>query len=121
MKYKFILDENIPILIAENLRMRGYDILSIQEKFRGLDDESIIHLSQKEERIVLTYDKDFGYLVFNQNLHPHSVILFKLSGQSLKEINLTVKSIINHLEKNKIDTANQFFVYDGKNLRNRPI
>ena len=40
---KIIADENIHRLVISTLRDIGFDVLSIEEEYTGIDDEEIIH------------------------------------------------------------------------------
>ncbi len=65
MNSKFLLDENIPRSVYVSLKKSGYDVISISEEYRGISDKEIIKISREDNRIIVTLDKDFGYLVFN--------------------------------------------------------
>ena len=57
---KFLADENLPRSILRFLRGQGFDVKDIQEEnLRGIEDQTIWRLAQKEKRTILTYDKDF--------------------------------------------------------------
>lgn len=59
---KFIADEGFSFPIASILREKGYDVQWIGDIAPGVDDEKIFEISQKEGRVILTEDKDFGEL-----------------------------------------------------------
>ncbi len=61
---KFLADENVEKPIVESLRQQGFDVLYIAEERRSLDDEAILALANKENRILITNDKDFGEMAF---------------------------------------------------------
>ena len=57
---RFLADENLPRSILRFLREKGFNVKDIQEEsLRGIEDQAIWHLAQKERRIILIYDKDF--------------------------------------------------------------
>ena len=64
MRLRFIVDENLPNSIANLLRTQGHDVISVRELYRGYEDKDIIQISQDEERVILTRDKDFGLLIY---------------------------------------------------------
>ena len=50
---------------------------------RALPDEEVLSIALREDRILITNDRDFGELIFRQRL-PHSgVILFRLPATAL--------------------------------------
>lgn len=82
---KFLADVNIEKSIVDELRGLGYDIIWVAEENPQLDDLSIFKISQKENRILLTNDKDFGEIVFRQKLISSGIILFRFKGQYTKD------------------------------------
>ena len=87
----------------------------------GISDEDIIHQSEEEKRIIRTLDKDFGYLVYNQDEVPHGVILVRIHPTSPEIILKTIKNIFKEVENLKIELEGNFLVFDGDKLRIRPI
>lgn len=82
---KYLADVKIEKSIVDELRRMGYDIKWIAEVNRYLDDISIFKMTQKENCILLTSDKDFGEIVFRQRLITTGVILFRIKGQDASE------------------------------------
>ena len=57
---KYYLDEHIHSAVAEGLRRRGVDVLTVQEAARaGLTDEEQLSFARTEERVVVTMDSDY--------------------------------------------------------------
>ena len=80
---KFLADENIDKPIVARLRADGHIVFYVAEIGPGLPDNKVIELSNKEEALLLTADKDFGELVFRQGLIMQGVILIRLAFYSL--------------------------------------
>jgi predicted nuclease of predicted toxin-antitoxin system len=58
---KFFANENIFEPIIDYLRNVGKDILSIREAgLSGISDNEVYQLACKEERVIITMDKDFS-------------------------------------------------------------
>ncbi|MFO7796311.1 MAG: DUF5615 family PIN-like protein [Promethearchaeati archaeon] len=121
MSFKLIMDENIPNSVIFRLRNLDFEILSIREDFRGIDDEKIIELSKKYKRPIITMDKDFGYLAYRKGTRPYGVILIRIHPQSSEFIFSVIHHILNQLNTQKIIIKNKFIVSDGKTLRIRKI
>jgi predicted nuclease of predicted toxin-antitoxin system len=79
---KLIADEGVDKPIVDALRTSGFDVLYILEKNKGAEDEFILSLANKEQRILLTQDKDFGELVFRLKNAHFGVVLIRLNGYS---------------------------------------
>lgn len=81
-----LADENINPQIITTLRESGFDVLSVREKFPGIDDTSVIELSKVPPRIILTEDKDFGEWVFAHGERDISVIFLRYRHPDLQSI-----------------------------------
>ena len=79
---KFLADENIGYKIIKPLRELGFDIKSILEINKGLADSAVLSLADKDSRILITTDKDFGELVYLNKLVHRGVILLRLKNDS---------------------------------------
>ena len=121
MNFRLIVDENIPNSVIKQLKESNYQIISIRAFKKGIEDEEIIKLSKRKQHIILTMDKDFGYLTYHQKMHPYGIILFRIHPQSSEIIYSTIIHVINLIEKQNIDLKNKFIVTDGKTLRIRKI
>jgi len=57
---KFLADEDFPKPLTGKIRNLGYSVRTIQEKkLQGSSDEVVADIAKKEQRIILTFDKDF--------------------------------------------------------------
>ncbi|TXT57202.1 MAG: hypothetical protein BAJALOKI2v1_520029 [Promethearchaeota archaeon] len=121
MSFKLIMDENIPNSVIIRLRELNFEIISIREDYRGIDDEEIIELSKKYQRPIITMDKDFGYLAYRKGERPYGVILIRIHPQTPEYIFTIINHVLNQLKKQKINIKNKFIVSDGKTLRIRKI
>lgn len=102
---KFLVDENVGFSIVNYLRDQGFDVKTVSEFFPSREDIYLFQKAYQEERIIVTNDKDFGYLIFKTQLPPPSIILFRLKDESPQEninalkqvLNLPLEKIHNHL------------------------
>ncbi len=61
---RILADENIPLALAQALRTASHDIRTVHDLgLRGAPDEEILEAANKEDRILLTADKDFGLIL----------------------------------------------------------
>lgn len=76
---KFLTDENVAASVVRLLRTHRHDVKVVQHAgLTGAEDNSLIKLAIKEERIIVTHDKDFG-AILNYPLKEHSgVVLIRL-------------------------------------------
>lgn len=84
---RLLANENFPLDAVEALRANEHDVAWIREDSRGALDDQILLRAQQENRIVVTFDKDFGELAFRSKLPAQSgVILFRLTPKSSQYI-----------------------------------
>jgi predicted nuclease of predicted toxin-antitoxin system len=92
---KFLADENISNKVVNALKSRGIDIISIKEVTSGIDDVTVLENAYQQNRVVITFDADFGELVFRRRLQTRGVILLKFIPKSHEQI---IETILNILE-----------------------
>lgn len=77
-----LADENIDQPIVDRLRQEGYDVVYIAELAPSIDDDDVMSEANIRSAVLLTGDKDFGELVFRQQLMHAGVVLCRLGGLS---------------------------------------
>lgn len=73
---KLLANENFPKASVLALRNIGYDILSIGEENSSIEDHEVVSIAIAEERLILTFDRDYGELVFKKGLKPPKGIIY---------------------------------------------
>ena len=73
---KLLLDESIGLRVYEELKRRGFEVQTVIEELRGAPDEEILRMALSRDKIVVTMDKDFGYLA--QAYNPPGILLLRL-------------------------------------------
>lgn len=63
-----LADESVDRQIVEQLRLDNHDVLYIAEMEVGIADEQVLAIANRENVLLLTADKDFGELVFEEDL-----------------------------------------------------
>ena len=80
---------------VEALCQSGHDVAWIRSDSPGIADPQILECAQAENRIVLTFDKDFGDLAFgNKLLATAGIILFRIKAPSSLVIAKKVAKVI---------------------------
>ena len=92
---RFLANENFPLDAVEALGQNGHDVLWIRVESPGISDREVLSRAQAENRILLTFDKDFGELAFRSRL-PASVgiILFRIRVPSASVVAEKVAKVI---------------------------
>lgn len=114
---KLLANENFPKDSVLFLRNLGYDVLSIGDDNPSITDKAIMEIAKAQERIILTFDRDYGELIYKYNYKPpRGIIYLRLEVYTSEEPGKHVHDLLNNL---KIETAGCLTVFDGKNLRQR--
>jgi len=101
---RFLVDECTGPAVAQWLREQGHDIFSVFDEIPGTNDDTIIRKAFRENRILITNDKDFGEKVYRDNLPHKGVILLRLRDE---------RSV------NKIEIIRKLFNTYGENLSDK--
>jgi len=115
---RFLANENIPLDAVSALREKGNDVLWVRTDAPGMCDEDILSRAVTEERILITFDKDFGELAFRSRLPAKcGIILFRIFAQS----SVSVAKIITTVIESRNDWAGNFSVVEEERIRMRPL
>lgn len=115
---RLLADENFPGVAVELLRRHGHEVAWIRTDSPGVDDQSVIARAVAEQRVLVTFDKDFGYLAFRLGL-PAScgIILFRVAPSSPDYIATTALAVI----ESRADWAGHFSVVEETRVRMTPL
>lgn len=62
---KLLANENFPYPSIFYLRDKGFDIVSIGMENPSIKDSEIMSIAINESRTILTFDRDYGELIFH--------------------------------------------------------
>jgi len=115
---RLLANENIPFASVLVLREAGHDILSITETTQGITDREVMHIAHVEKRLILTFDRDYGELVFRQRLAaPAGVLYFRFLPISPRE----TADYFARLVGGGIKLERHFTTEDRDHVRQRPL
>jgi len=63
---RFLANENVPGEVVEAARRAGHDMAWMSELSPGAADDDVLAMSLAENRVLVTFDKDFGEMVFRR-------------------------------------------------------
>jgi len=115
---RFLADENFPGDAVTALRGEGHDVVWIRTAASGASDDEVLHRAEVEERVLLTFDKDFGELTYHRRL-PAScgVVLLRLP---MHDPAASVRRLTEVLGS-RTDWAGHFWVIDEQRIRMRSL
>ena len=84
---RFLIDECLPARMAELLRAAGHDCTHVYEiGLGGQPDEQIMAAADRENRILVSADTDFGELLANAPVLAPSVILLRRTDKQARSL-----------------------------------
>jgi predicted nuclease of predicted toxin-antitoxin system len=111
-------NENIPEDCVIRLRESGHDVLWIRETSPGCSDVGVIDRALAEDRLLITFDKDFGELVFRRGgKASRGVVLLRISQASSIAVAEQVAAVL----ASRDDWAGHFSVVDDFTIRMRRL
>ncbi len=94
MMMRFLADESCDFAVVRTLRTAGFDVLSVSESAPRAEDSEVIGLALREDRILLTEDKDFGRLVYSHGQETLGVIFLRFPTFARKQISRDVLNLV---------------------------
>ena len=91
---KFLADENVPLDVVLKLKQKDIDIAPLSETKPGLEDEEVLSAANKERRVLITFDKDFGEIIFRSKKENSGVILLKIHPQTADYITFVLEKVL---------------------------
>jgi predicted nuclease of predicted toxin-antitoxin system len=76
---RILADECCQADVIAALREAGHDVLSVRETDPGIADDAVASLANRDGRILLTEDLDFGELAVRHGLVRTGVILLRIA------------------------------------------
>lgn len=112
--HEVLANENFPLKSILYLRSMGFDISSIGTENPSIQDYAVMNIAINENRTILTFDKDYGELIFKHNYRPQNGVLYlrldayeadepgKLVAELIKKKDFSFESALTVLGRNGI-------------------
>lgn len=115
---KLLLNENFPAPSVKKLEEHGLDIIAIRTACPGWKDEQVLARAVDEVRWIVTFDRDYGDLVFHQGLPPPpSIVLLRESHYRPAEPAEWVLGLLGVPE----ECVGRFVVFTRERIRTRQL
>jgi predicted nuclease of predicted toxin-antitoxin system len=112
---KFLADENFPKSALKILQDDGLNIIPIPPESEGASDHAVLALAMEEMRILVTFDKDFGELLFRRSAGSVGVILFRLAPAGREAVTLRICEVL----QSQHEFSNALTVVEPDRIRSR--
>lgn len=114
---RFLVDACTGPSVARWLRSEGHDAFSIYDETPGVSDDVVMAQAVREERILITNDKDFGEKVYREHKPHCGVIFLRLSDErSTQKIKTLHYLLTNYADR----LPGRFVVATEKHVRFAP-
>lgn len=112
---KFLANENFPFPSIQLLKGFGHDIVSVNSDRPSITDEDVVKWANEEGRTILTFDRDYGEIVFRYKI-ACSVVFFRDKGDSPASAGEMLLKLMN-----AIKLEGYFTVVDKNGIRQREL
>lgn len=91
---RFLADESCDFSVVRALRSADHDVVAIAEVSPREEDPSVMDRAVKENRILITEDKDFGQLVYAKSQATGGVILIRFPARARRSLPAAVVDLV---------------------------
>ena len=113
---RLLVDENLPRVFVEMLSAEGHDVAGVTRP--GQADRELLCSAEASGRVLVTFDKDFGELIFLHGCRAAGVILVRLPGMPLALRVEHVRRLLPPLER---EAVGSFVVVSEDRIRVRRL
>jgi predicted nuclease of predicted toxin-antitoxin system len=116
---RFLANENFPGAAISRLETAGHDVVWVRIAAPGMTDSDVLAWAAREERILLTFDKDFGELVRRSTLLTPKcgVVLLRMPMPKPGDVGLRIANLVTARD----DWVGYFSVVEPTRVRMRPL
>ncbi len=116
---RFIADENFPLPSIRVLSAAGHDIVAVALESPGAPDEAVLDRAFREGRILLTFDRDYGGLLYLRGSQPpEGIVYFRFAPSSPEE---PAEYLLTLLEQLGPSLPGMLTVAEHGHVRQRPL
>ena len=114
---KFLANENVATASVSLLHESGLDVLHVAKDCPGERDADVLELARSQGRIVITFDRDYGELVFKlKNPRPIGVVYLRFDPRWPTEAGEILAGLVG-----AVPLEGHFTVVERDRLRPRPL
>ena len=113
---RLLVDESTGKQFSSLLQAEGYDTQYVGDVLPGASDEKVVDFAEKEKRILITDDKDFGKFVYRMQRPKTGLIFLRLSSLLAQERVRIVKNILS-----QYNAEGTFLILKDGSMRQRKI
>ena len=102
VKHRFLVDENLPQSLTEFLKGSGFVVKRVSEvNLKGAKDETIADYALRNKYIMITLDKDFGYIYHHIYKGRLTVIIIRVKPPTPTKIISAINQMLRKIDLNR--------------------
>ena len=114
----FLANENVPAPLLRVLRQQGLVVHAVGDFMPGASDSAVLQHAHGQALWLLTFDRDYGELVFaGKAPAPPAILYLRQDPFPMARLAETVLAALVNLE----DLRGHLVVVDGRRIRRRPL
>lgn len=116
---RLLADENIPAATVRKLRANGHLVEWAAELFPGAPDPEVLQYAAQQQRLLLTFDRDFGAQVFVAGgPRPLGIVYLRFTPKNPEHPALVLEELF---VRQDVTLAGYLTVVDLERLRQREL
>lgn len=113
---RILVDVSAGRTVAQTIRSLGHDSIFVSDVDARMADDQILSWAAREDRLLVTMDKDFGELIYRSGQFHSGVLLLRLEAAQSSEKAQVISEILTvHAD----ELRGRFSVYQNGRLRIR--
>jgi predicted nuclease of predicted toxin-antitoxin system len=119
---RFLADMGVAMRVVDWLRANGHEAIHLREEgLQRISDDKIFEKAVYENRIIITFDLDFGEILARNRNSVTSVVLFRIQNTTTPNVIKRFQTAISEFG-NALETGAILIIEDARlRLRRLPI
>ncbi len=119
---RFLADMGVSRSSVQWLRAGGHDTAHVADLgMKSASDAEILALALREQRVVLTFDLDFGHILAASREPAPSVIIFRVANARPERVNAHLESVLGDLATTQLLGEGAIVVVEDERRRVRKL
>ena len=116
---QFLANENFPLESVRLLKEAGHQIEAVILQCPGISDDEVLLIARDENRIILTFDRGYGDLIYRKRLaKPSGLVCFRFDPIEPSE---PAERLFAIMQISDLTLEGKFTIADRLRIRQRPL